>query len=318
MGSESPTRGGRPPARLAAVTHAVIGIDVGGTRTKGVALTPTGEVLAEDTRPSETVDTAMRLGAAVGAQIERLTRQIDRPVAHAGVVVPGLVDEARDTGVWSANLGWRNLDLRAALAPHLSVPFSIGHDVRAGLLGEHRLGAARGHDDVCFVPLGTGLAAAVLSGGRVVRGGAWSGEIGHVVIDPDGEACGCGQRGCVETVVGGAAIARRWRRESGQDGDAAEVARLAAIGNPLATDIWLTMVDILATVLAPVLMTNGTDLLLVGGGLSRAGDDLMAPLSDRLRARLGQHEVTVSTASLGERAGALGAGVLALDEVAPA
>ncbi len=291
----------------------MIGIDVGGTRTKGVALSRTGDILAEDTRPTESVDAAARLGPAIGAQVDALAHQVGGPVAHVGVAVPGLVDEARGLGVWSANLGWRDLDLTATLAPHLPAPVTIGHDVRAGLLGEHRLGAARGQDNVCFVPLGTGIAAALLCRGQIVRGNPWTGEIGHVTVDSNGIDCGCGRQGCLETLVGGAAMARLWKHETGSDGGAAAIAHFVAEGNPVAAGIWMRGITALADVLAPILAANGTDLLVMGGGLSQAGDVLTEPLQLALRERLGAAPLEIVIAQLGDRAGALGAAVLAGD-----
>lgn len=297
------------------VTYAVVGIDVGGTRTKGVALSAAGEVLAEESQPTPRTDTATHLGPFVGGLVGSLGQHLDRTVAHVGVAVPGLVDEGRGVGLWSANLGWRDLDLLAALDPYLPAPVSIGHDVRTGLVGEHRLGAARGYDEVCFVPLGTGLAAALLSGGRVVRGSAWTGEIGHLTVDPDGELCGCGRRGCAEALIGGAGLARRWRRATGEGGEAIDIVRRAAAGDPAAVRIWASGIDALATVLAPVVAAAGTELVVIGGGLSGAGDQLLGPLTAGLRSRLGHAPVQVVRAALGDRAGALGAAVLAGETV---
>ncbi len=233
-----------------------------------------------------------------------------------GVVVPGLVDDVAGIGVWSANLGWRDLDLRGGVAAHVDVPVAVGHDVRSGLLAEHRLGAAREADNVLFVPLGTGLASAILCRGQLVTGSLWTGEIGHVVVAPDGPLCACGQRGCLEALSSAGAIGRRWSEATGLVGDAEEVARRVEAGEPEARRIWQEAVDALATMVAPIVAGVGTELVLIGGGLVHAGDTLLAPLRAALTARLGgRDDVVVEAAALGARAGALGAATIALDLV---
>lgn len=295
------------------MNEAVVGIDVGGTRIKSVLLGADGAVLAEDTRPTPP-DAAVRLGPAFADIVNTLEQTADSRAARVGVAVPGIVDEARQVGVRSANLGWHDLDLQAAFAEHLAVPFVAGHDVRCGALAEARLGAAQGFADVLFVPLGTGIAAAQLTDGRVQHGRPWAGEIGHVVVDPDGEPCGCGLRGCLETVASAAAVGRRWSTESGEQGDAAEVARRVATGDRTAMTVWHQAIRSLADVIAPVVAANGTQLVLVGGGLVRAGDLLLDPLREAVHARLAPPmRPAVAAASLGDRAGSLGAALLALE-----
>ncbi len=297
--------------------EAVVGIDVGGTRIKTALLTPEGQVLAEAARP-----TPQRVGEQLGevaakAVVELTARAGDAvDLLAVGVAVPGLVDDLTGMGVWSANLGWRDLDLRGAVSAHVEVPVAIGHDVRAGLLAEHRLGAARGADNVLFLPLGTGLASAVLCRGQLVTGSRWTGEIGHVVVVPDGPLCGCGQRGCLEALSSAGAIGRRWSEATGLEGDAEEVARRAEAGEPDARRIWQEAIDALAIMVAPVVAAAGTELVLIGGGLVRAGDTLLDPLRTALTARLGgRDDVAVRAAALGDRAGSLGAATIALDLV---
>ncbi|NJQ16812.1 ROK family protein, partial [Streptomyces bohaiensis] len=124
------------------------------------------------------------------------------PVA-AGVVVPGIVDDAAGVVRYAANLGWRDLPLRRLLSERLDgTPVALGHDVRTGGLAEGRLGAGDGADRFFFVALGTGISGALGIDGRVEPGAhSGAGEIGHVVVRPGGPACGCGQAGCLEAVA---------------------------------------------------------------------------------------------------------------------
>src|SRR6476661_4955508 len=298
--------------------EAVVGIDVGGTRVKATLVTPDGQVLAESVHPTPQ-SVGDRLGQLASEALAELTQQAADPVRvlAMGLVVPGLVDDVNGIGVWSANLGWTDLDLRGSVAAHVDVPVAVGHDVRSGLLAEHRLGAAREADNVLFVPLGTGLASAILCRGQLVTGSLWTGEIGPVVVAPDGPLCGCGQRGCLEALSSAGAIGRRWSEATGLVGDAEEVARRVEAGEPEARRVWQEAIDALASMLAPIVAGVGTELVLIGGGLVHAGDTLLGPLRAALRARLGAgaEDVVVEAAALGARAGALGAATIALDLV---
>ena len=297
--------------------EAVVGIDVGGTRIKSALVTPDGQVLAEAVRPTPD-KVGEQLGEVAAKAVVELTARVDEAVdlLAVGVAVPGLVDDVTGIGVWSANLGWRDLDLRGSVAAHVDVPVAIGHDVRSGLLAEHRLGAAREADNVLFVPLGTGLASAILCRGQLVTGSLWTGEIGHIVVVPDGPLCACGQRGCLEALSSAGAIGRRWSEATGLVGDAEEVARRAEDGEPEARRIWQEAIDALAIMVAPVVAAAGTELVLIGGGLVHAGDTLLQPLRTALTARLGgRDDVAVRGAALGDRAGSLGAATIALDLV---
>ncbi|WP_229708414.1 ROK family protein [Knoellia flava] len=304
-------------------TRLMAGVDVGGTRVKSVLCDVDGSVLLSHTastpsRPGEgVVDVIVdTIGGLLDAARSGEAGDLGEvTLASAAAVVPGLVDETAGQAVWSANLGWRDLPLRDLLADRLEVPVALGHDVRAGLLAEHRLGAAQGVPDVLFVPLGTGIAGALLTGGRVANGTEWTGEIGHVVAVPGGAECGCGRRGCLEAVASASAIGRDWRA-AGREGDAETLTRALADGDPIARDIWDAAIDALVRVLAPVCAAAGTRLVLVGGGLVLSGATLLDPLRDGLASAMGHDLLTLAPAALGDRAGALGAALLALEAAA--
>lgn len=295
------------------------GVDVGGTRVKSVLADDEGSVLLSHTastpkKPGEAV--VGLIVATVSDLLEKARAEgIVGELAAVGAVVPGLVDEATGSASWSANLGWRDLPLRDLLLGRFTVPVAVGHDVRAGLLAEFHTGAARDVPDALFVPLGTGIASALLASGRVVAGTEWTGEIGHVTVQPDGPACGCGRRGCLEAVASASALGRAWR-ELGRDGDAETLSRAVADGDAEATRLWHDAIDALVSVLAPVCAAAGTRVVLVGGGLAQSGAVLLEPLRERLVGALGHERVTVTRAALGDRAGALGATLLALEAAA--
>lgn len=298
----------------------VAAVDVGGTRIKAAIVHEDGTHSGAIVVPTPP-DLEASYGTVVGDIVHRLVRATtgrDRPVA-VGVAAPGLVDDTRAIGVFSANLGWRALDLRRPVEQATGLPVAIGHDVRAGLVAEAWIGAAQGHSDVVFVPVGTGISAAVRADGRELVAGGFAGEIGHVVVVPDGPPCGCGGRGCLEAVASATAIARTYTERAktlGRDAtgcDASTVAMLVESRDRLATAVWNEAVDHLARVLATVAHTTGAQLIVIGGGLSRCGEILLAPLRAGLTAYGGTlRPLTVAPATLGDLAGCLGAGRLAL------
>jgi glucokinase len=309
----------------------VIALDVGGTGIKAALLGATGTapsggtpprppVLHQARRatgrehgPEAVVDGILDFAAELRAYG---VRHLGEPAEAAGLAVPGIVDEQRGVAAYAANLGWRDVPLRALLGARLGVPVALGHDVRTGGLAEGRIGAGHGADRFLFVPLGTGIAGAIGIGGRVEAGAHGSaGEIGHVVVRPGGAPCPCGQRGCLERYASAAAVSEAWAAVSGHPGaDAADCAKAVATGDPKAAEVWQEAVDALADGLVTALTLLDPRVLIIGGGLAEAGETLFTPLRDAVRRRVTfQKPPSIVPAALGDTAGCLGAGLLAWD-----
>ena len=303
---------------MAEVSDVVAAVDVGGTRIKAALVTAAYETLAAVTRPTPK-DIAADIGAVVQAAVTDLlavAAHDDRParLVGCGVVVPGLVDEVRGVGEYSVNLGWRDLPIREPVAAVLGVPTVVGHDVRAGLLAEIRLGAARGARHALFLPIGTGIAGALLLDGAVITADGRAGELGHLVIDPAGPPCGCGATGCLEVIASAAAVEREYAARAGGSASAEEVAVRASAGDPDAAAVWARAVAALAQAIVATVTITGVDLVLIGGGLAESGAALLDPLRAGVASRLTlQRPPRLEMAAFGVRAGCLGAACLIWD-----
>lgn len=241
---------------------------------------------------------------------------LGEPASAAGVAVPGIVDAEQGVAVYAANLGWRDVPLRALLTERLGIPVALGHDVRTGGLAEGRIGAGQGADRFFFVPLGTGIAGAIGIGGRVEAGAhGFAGEIGHIVVRPGGAPCPCGQAGCLERYASASAVSEAWAAATGDpEADAADCAKAVESGDPRAQTVWQNAVDALADGLVTALTLLDPSTLIIGGGLAEAGETLFTPLRDAIRQRITFQKLpSVVPAALGDTAGCLGAGLLAWD-----
>lgn len=299
------------PAPCAGPGGAVLAIDVGGTDLKVAVLDRSGRLAP--TLRSATPRSTRDPGGAVVEAVARIAAGV--AVDAIGVTIPGHVDELAGIGLRSTNLGWRNVDFRTAIGAATGLPTAIAHDVRAAGEAEFRLGTARGHRDVAVVTIGTGIAAALRLNGQPYTGRGSAGELGHTVVDPAGPRCRCGNTGCLEAIASAAAIVRRYRERGGTAvSGAATVLRLARDGDPLAGAVWGEALTALATGLSILSSLVAPELVVIGGGLSEAGDDLIAPLRERLSAvRPAGFVPTLVRAGLGQDAGTWGAALAARD-----
>ena len=281
----------------------VVAIDVGGTDMKAALVdgdVQTLEFMSQPT-PAGIVD-------AIAELVDRW-----RPADAIGLAVPGVVDEQRGVAVWSENLDWRDVPFVAQITERCGLPTVLGHDVRTAALAETRIGAARGMADVVYLSIGTGIAAGIVLGGRIHSGDGYAGEIGHTHAGHD-EPCACGGRGCLEAIASAAAIARRYTARTGRP--AAGAADVLRAGDPDAVAVWDEALDALAAALAWIASVLAPEAVVIGGGLSQAGDALLDPLNARIPRHLTFQRVPrLVPAALGNRAGCVGAGLMALDSI---
>ena len=307
----------------------MLGIDVGGTTMKAAFWTV-------DARPGSRPGPRRSLGQpehttraatppdasaaeALGAFAESLIAA-HGPVDAVGLAIPGIVDDAAGVAEFSVAPTWSDLPLRELMTARLGgVPVALGHDVRLGGLAEGRIGAAAGSRDFLFLALGTGVGGMLCLDGRLRLGPHHrAGELGHVVVEPDGVLCGCGQRGCLETLASATGIARLYREAGGGEASAKQVAQLEAAGDARAAAVWSRAVDALATGIICAVTVLDLELVVLGGGVAQAGARLLDPLRERLAERLTyQHAPRIVAARLGDEAAVAGAALLAHDLLTP-
>jgi glucokinase len=285
---------------------AVLGVDVGGTGIKTRTAGADGLVLDETRVPTPRDDPhATRLARVVADLTEAALAH--GPLDAIGLVTPGVVDVPAGRVVLAVNLGWRDVPVRDAVRDELArrgvhVPVAFGHDVRAGALAETADAAALRRGSVAFVPVGTGLASALVVDGTVVPGGGWAGEIGQVVIAAGPHA---GLR--VEEIASAGGVARR----SGSVSAHEAMLRVRA-GDAVATRVWHDCIATLADALVWTTAVAGCHTVIVGGGLAESGPLLFEPLRSAVADRLaGVRVPAVVPARHGDAAGAIGAVLLA-------
>ncbi len=292
-----------------------VGIDVGATKAEAVRVTADGTVQAR-----ALVDTPATDGRGVLDAMRNVAAEVIDPTTVAiGVGAAGLVE--RGTGVmrFAPNIAWRDVDLGAELAS-FGLPTAIDNDCTAATVGELVAGAGRGVEDFLYVGIGTGIGGGLVLGGAVQRGAhGFAGEIGHIIVEPGGVLCGCGNHGCWETVASGTTITRLGQERLGidghgvvaraHDGDAAARAILDEVGTRLGQGF-----AGLANVLDPAIVIVG------GGPPAAAGDLLLDPArracKDAIEAADARPEVPIVPAALGADSAAIGAALWALQEAA--
>ncbi len=296
--------------------EAVLAFDVGGTDMKvGLVqgeLSAASHAIADLQRHPTPLDGA-RSGDTVCARIVELTGTYrsahpEVTIAAVGVTVPGIVDETNGVGVYSANLGWRDYPFRSVLADALGLPVAFGHDVAMAGEAEFAIGAAAGKADVAVLVIGTGIAGAFACDGRRISGAGYAGEIGHALVPaPDGSLQ------ILESLGSAGAVARRYAEASGDVVDGArEVLSRAREGDAVARRVWADAVDALAFSVAQCVALLGTETIVIGGGLSMAGDALFDPLARRVDDLLTfQRRPGYVPAALGENAGLIGSALQA-------
>ena len=313
----------------------LLALDIGGTNSRGELVRwDGGAATFSEPLASHTLPTPSGNGDAAIATIIQLSRalldavdeEVRGHVRAVGLGVPGVLDSDAGVVKLAANLGWTNRHVAGELEAALGIPVYLTHDVTAAGTAEMRLGAGRGVYDVLAVFLGTGIAATLVSGGRIVRGGQMpsgnrqpAGEIGHMPIAQDGPLCACGQRGCLELYCSARSVGRLYSEALGIEPNGPDARTSRDVVDCLDTDpvaraVWDDAVRNLAFGLFTASMVSGPTRIILGGGLAAAGAVLLDPVVVRMKELATVIEPPeIVLAQLGQRAGVLGVGLVTLD-----
>lgn len=288
-----------------------LGIDIGGTSIKAGIVGPEG--IVGEVRQ---VPTALDPDDIVAATLA-LARDFDG-VERVGVAVAAFVDPAREYIELSPNIAWEGRPLRRELEDALQFAVVLENDANAAGVAEYTLGAGREAHSMVMLTLGTGVGGAVVLDGNVLPGARGvAGELGHIVVEPGGALCGCGQRGCVETVSSGTALLRMAGSVSGRQlGSADELERVLRDAPELRATLLQQMADGVISALVQIQAVVDPALAVIGGGVAeRLGAELFAALTrgrhDVVEGRRSAAFPQIVPAHLGNTAGVIGAGLLA-------
>ncbi len=305
-----------------------IGIDIGGTKIAGAVVSEEGEIIAEDRIATQAGDSEAIVDAVV-RMVERLAA--GRDIEAAGVAAPGFIDVDQSIVYYTPNISWRNEPLRERLRSRLDLEITIDNDANAAGWAEYRFGAGRSLTDMTMLTIGTGVGGAIISQGRLFRGGFGAGaELGHLRVVPDGLPCGCGAHGCIEQYgsgrallrmaneiadVGGIGLALADARRTHGELDGAIVGSLIAEGDPGAVHALSQLGYWLGQACASLSAVLDPQVFVFGGGVAVAGELLLEPVREAYRQNLparGYHpEPEFVIAELVNNAGVVGAADLA-------
>lgn len=307
-----------------------IGVDVGGTKIAAGVVSEDGRVL-EERRTESPADSVEEIERAIASLVADLRREHD--VVSVGVGAAAFVDAARARVLFAPNLAWKDLDLKADLERLVELPVVVENDANAAAWGEFRFGAAAEDDDLLLVTVGTGVGGGIVLDGALFRGSfGVGGEVGHVRVVRGGVECGCGNRGCLESYGSGTALVREARAAAAADpqyaatvlslagGDASAiegtmVSAAAADGDAFAIEQLARLGGWLGEGIASLAAVLDPGVVALGGGVSAAGDLLLAPAEaayrEHLTGRGHRPYAEFRLAQLGNRAGMIGAADLA-------
>jgi glucokinase-like ROK family protein len=339
-GDPGPSTGGRPPRSLSFRGDAghLLVADLGASSIDVAVTTLDGRIRGHRDVPADVgdgPDVALRLVDRLFDQLLTDVRDLPGRLWGIGIGVPGPVEFRTGRPISPPIMpGWDGYPIREHLGTRYDVPVWVDNDVNVLALGEWRSGTARGHDDVIVIKIGTGVGAGIIAGGRLHRGAQGAaGDVGHIqVTDDRAIVCRCGNTGCLEAIAGGAAIARdaeiavragrseRLRSVLDDRGrvTAADVGWAAGLGDPVAVGLLQAAGHRIGSMLATVVNVFNPSLIVVGGGVARSGDVLLASIRETVYRRslpLATRDLVVRGSSLGSLAGVSGASSMVADQL---
>ena len=296
----------------------VIAFDIGGTAIKIAVVDAQGDVIHTRFIPTPVRDENALLATLANAVDDARRDFPQASPAAIGVHITGLVDDDRGVVVLAEHLGLRDVAMRDRLEATTGLPVAFGNDARGAGVAEFEMGAARGYRNAVVVSIGTGIGAAVFVDARLYTADGFGAELGHMRTTPvgstDGIECACGGSGCLETLSSAKGVVGAYARATGTapKGGAKRVFAAAAAGDPVAGAVVDSCIDALALAFAQVTAILSPEIIVVAGGLSGAGEQLLGPLRDRLDSVLTfQRRPVIARARFGGQAGVIASALIA-------
>ncbi len=297
------------------MTAFAIGVDLGGTNLRIAAVDETGRLMEKLTTGAQVAKGRDYVIGEMTAAIREVAQRFKSdPLLGIGIGVPGIIDMETGMVRQSPNLpDWHDYPVRGEIEQRLGTRVILENDANSAALGEQWLGAARDHDDMCMLTLGTGVGGGIVLGGRVWHGfKGMAGELGHITVEPDGPACGCGSRGCVEQLASATAIVRM-AKEAIASGKAPALARaqsdnpefgakviyqMAVQGDRAAQEIYRKVGWALGIVVADLVNIFNLPMYVIGGGVASAWDAFAPALLKEVAARSFVYTATTPDANV--------------------
>ena len=287
----------------------VIAVDVGGTGIKCALIDSQLNVLETAHTPTPKGD---RTGEATVGAIANLYGNFARKyeILALGLAVPGTLDEPNGIARWAGNLQWQDLKIVELVKNKLNIPVAFRHDVRAGAYAEQQLGSLKGVLNGIFIPIGTGIASAIILDGEIRTADGYAGEVGHISVGSDRE-CVCGRKGCLEATSSTLAISSEYSKRTGKDLSTLEIVNIVNSDNT-ANQVWQEAIKGISSALLNLTTLLAPEVIVIGGGLSESGELLLSSLRADLYSHLTfQRKPELKLAHFGSRSGTVGCGLIA-------
>lgn len=310
-----------------------IGVDLGGTKISAILCDAECRILAR-------ARTGTDAGSGARSVLGRIKDAIRQVMAQGGVSIsdvgaigvcsPGPLSVSGGVVLYAATLGWRDVPIRQELEDEFNLPVCLENDCNAAAYGELMLGAGRGCNDLIYITVSTGVGSGIVAGGRIVHGKHdAAGEFGHISVEPGGRLCSCGNRGCLQAYASGTSIVQiaeegrlahpgssLFAATDGSRLTTGMIAGAAREGDGFAKSVWDLAGEKLGQGVSILLQLMDPDIIVIGGGVSKAWDLLYPPMVASASGKvyeLIRRDMRIVPAGLGDDAGALGAVLLAME-----
>ena len=304
----------------------VLGIDLGGTNVALGIVNENGKIMLKksiETRVQDGFESVVERISKASLELINSVGDVDR----IGIGSPGSIEHSKGLVRFSPNFpGWIDVPLGPEIEKRVGVKISLENDANAFVMGEKWFGKGKGYTDIIGITLGTGVGGGVISNGRLLRGSTGIGaELGHIVVEPNGYLCGCGNHGCLETVASATGISRlakewkeRYPQNTLKDFSAKSVMDAARVQDPLGLKVLERVSTALGITIGNLIHIFNPQIIVIGGGVSLAGDVLLSAVKKRTRENVmrsfwGTYKIVLS--DLVDDAGIYGAASMGFEEI---